>query len=111
MLTYVTRTLNTHIECYDPPPPPLPPLPPLLPKLEDFRRIAAETPFIADLKPSGQYVMTDLHDVGGTPGVLKYMLEEGLLNGDCMTVTGKYSWPYLLPLTPPRTYPPQRGSW
>ena len=45
--------------------------------LEDFRRLSASTPFIADLKPSGKYVMSDLHDVGGTPGVLKYMLEKG----------------------------------
>lgn len=58
-------------------------------KLSDFRRISAETPFIANLKPSGKYVMEDLHTVGGTPAVLKYMLEKGYLNGDCMTVTGK----------------------
>jgi len=57
--------------------------------LHDFRRIAAETPFLANLKPSGKYVMEDLHAVGGTPAVLKYMLQEGLLHGDCMTVTGK----------------------
>merc|ERR1719424_2519601 len=57
--------------------------------LNDFRRLAAETPFIANLKPSGKYVMEDLHVVGGTPGVLKYMLAEGHLHGDCMTVTGK----------------------
>jgi dihydroxy-acid dehydratase len=58
-------------------------------RLTDFRRLAAETPFIADLKPSGRYVMEDLHHVGGTPGVLKYMLEKGHLHGDCLTVTGK----------------------
>jgi dihydroxy-acid dehydratase len=46
-------------------------------------------PFIADLKPSGQYVMEDLHHVGGTPAVMKFLLEQGLMNGDCMTVTGK----------------------
>ena len=57
--------------------------------LEDFARIAKETPYIADLKPSGKYVMEDLHAVGGTPGVLKLMLEHGLLHGDCLTVTGK----------------------
>jgi dihydroxy-acid dehydratase len=57
--------------------------------LQDFRRISDETPFIADLKPSGRYVMENLHSVGGTPGVLKYMLEKGYLHGDCMTVTGK----------------------
>ena len=57
--------------------------------LDDFSRIAKETPYIADLKPSGRYVMEDLHAVGGTPGVLKLMLAEGLLHGDCLTVTGK----------------------
>jgi dihydroxy-acid dehydratase len=57
--------------------------------LDDIKRIAAETPFIADLKPSGRYVMEDLHVVGGTPAVLKYMLENGYLHGDCLTVTGK----------------------
>jgi dihydroxy-acid dehydratase len=58
-------------------------------ELDDFRRIADETPFLADLKPSGKYVMEDLHAVGGTPAVLKMMLERGVLHGDCMTVTGK----------------------
>ncbi len=57
--------------------------------LEDFQQISESTPFIADLKPSGKYVMEDLHEIGGVPGVLKYMLENGLLHGDCMTVTGK----------------------
>lgn len=57
--------------------------------IDDFHRISNETPFLADLKPSGQYVMQDLHLVGGVPGVMKMMLEEGLLHGDCMTVTGK----------------------
>ena len=57
--------------------------------LDDFSRIASETPYIADLKPSGRYLMEDLHAVGGTPGVLKLMLENGLLNGDCLTVTGR----------------------
>jgi len=57
--------------------------------LQDFRRLSASTPFIADLKPSGRYVMEDLHTVGGTPAVLKYMLQEGYLHGDCLTVTGK----------------------
>ncbi len=46
-------------------------------------------PFIADLKPSGKFVMEDLHYVGGTPAVLKYLLEKGLLDGSCLTVTGK----------------------
>jgi len=57
--------------------------------LQDFKRISNETPFIANLKPSGKYVMEDLHHVGGTPAVLKYMLAEGFLHGGCMTVTGK----------------------
>jgi len=57
--------------------------------LDDFKRLSATTPFIANLKPSGKYVMEDLHTVGGTPAVLKYMLENGYLHGDCMTVTGK----------------------
>ncbi len=57
--------------------------------LEDFQQISESTPFIADLKPSGKYVMEDLHEIGGVPGVLKYMLKNGMLHGDCMTVTGK----------------------
>lgn len=57
--------------------------------LNDFARISAETPYLADLKPSGKYLMEDLHLVGGIPGVMKMMLEEGLLDGSCMTVTGK----------------------
>lgn len=57
--------------------------------LEDFQRISDQTPFIADLKPSGKYMMEDLHKVGGTPAVLKLLLEEGYLHGDCLTVTGK----------------------
>lgn len=57
--------------------------------LEDFQRISDETPFLADLKPSGQYLMEDVHSVGGTPAVMKYLLDKGLLHGDCLTVTGK----------------------
>lgn len=57
--------------------------------LDDFQRISDRTPFLADLKPSGQYLMEDLSNVGGTPAVLKYLLEYGFLHGDCMTVTGK----------------------
>ncbi len=57
--------------------------------LDDFQRISDKTPFLADLKPSGKYVMEDLHRVGGTPAVMKYLLEAGYLHGDCMTVTGK----------------------
>ena len=57
--------------------------------LKDFQRISDNTPFLGDLKPSGQYVMEDLHDVGGVPAVMKYMLENDLLHGDCLTITGK----------------------
>ncbi|CAM4017900.1 dihydroxy-acid dehydratase [Gillisia limnaea] len=57
--------------------------------LKDFQRICDTTPFLADLKPSGKYAMEDVHKIGGIPAVLKYMLEEGLLHGDCLTVTGK----------------------
>ena len=57
--------------------------------LEDFQRISDKTPFLADLKPSGQYVMEDLHKVGGVPAVMKTLLDHGYLHGDCLTVTGK----------------------
>jgi dihydroxy-acid dehydratase len=56
---------------------------------EDFRRLSETTPVLADLRPSGQYVMEDLFEVGGVPGVQKLMLREGLLDGSCMTVTGR----------------------
>ena len=57
--------------------------------LDDFQAVADRVPLLADLKPSGQYVMEDLHNVGGTPAVMKLLLEKGLLHGDCMTVTGR----------------------
>ena len=57
--------------------------------LEDFQKISDTTPFLADLKPSGKYLMKDLHEIGGVPAVLKYMLKQGMLHGDCITVTGK----------------------
>jgi len=57
--------------------------------LEAFRRLSAETPLLADLAPSGPYLMEDLHAVGGVPAVLKLLLEAGRLHGDCMTVTGR----------------------
>ncbi len=57
--------------------------------LDDFQAVSDRVPFIADLKPSGKYVMEDLHNVGGTPAVMKYLLQERLLTGDCYTVTGK----------------------
>jgi dihydroxy-acid dehydratase len=56
--------------------------------IDDFQAVSDRVPFIADLKPSGKYVMEDLHSIGGTPAVLKYLLEKGFLNGDCLTVTG-----------------------
>jgi dihydroxy-acid dehydratase len=57
--------------------------------LSDFSRISAKTPLLGDLKPSGRFLMEDLHAVGGVPAVMKYLLEKGLLNGNCLTVTGK----------------------
>lgn len=57
--------------------------------LDDFDRLGEKVPHLADLKPGGQYVMVDLHRVGGTPAVLKALLDKGLIHGDCMTVTGK----------------------
>ena len=56
--------------------------------LADFDRIGAKVPHLADLKPGGRYVMNDLHQVGGTPAVLKALLDHGMLHGDCPTVTG-----------------------
>ena len=57
--------------------------------IDDFQTVSDRIPFIADLKPSGKYVMEDVHAIGGTPAVMKYLLEKKLLHGDCMTVTGK----------------------
>src|SRR5437762_6946166 len=57
--------------------------------LEDFQRVSDRVPLLADFKPSGFYVMEDLHQIGGVPGIMKMLIEEKLLNGDCMTVTGK----------------------
>ncbi len=57
--------------------------------IDDFQKISNRTPFLADLKPSGKYVMEDLYDVGGVPAVMKFLLEEGYLHGNCLTVTGK----------------------
>ena len=58
-------------------------------EIDDFQAISDRTPYLADLKPSGKYVMADLHQVGGVPAVLKMLLERGRLNGDCLTVTGR----------------------
>lgn len=57
--------------------------------IDDFQRISDCTPFLADLKPSGKFLMEDVHRVGGVPAVMKYMVEHGMLHGDCLTVTGK----------------------
>jgi dihydroxy-acid dehydratase len=57
--------------------------------LNDFQKISDTTPFLADLKPSGKYLMKDLHAIGGIPAVLKFMLENDMLHADCMTITGK----------------------
>lgn len=83
--------------------------------LQDFERIRLQVPHLADLKPSGKYVMQDLHDAGGVPSVMKLLLREGLLHGECLTVTGKTvsenlaEWPDLkegqkvvLPLSSPK---------
>ena len=58
-------------------------------ELDDFQRASDRVPLLADLKPSGTYVQEDLHTAGGTPALMKYLLERGFLHGDCMTVTGK----------------------
>jgi dihydroxy-acid dehydratase len=57
--------------------------------LEDFQNVSNRIPYLADLKPSGRFVQEDLHAAGGIPAVMKYLLEAGLLNGDCLTVTGR----------------------
>ena len=57
--------------------------------LDDFQNFSDKTPFTANLKPSGDFLMEDLHNMGGTPALMKYMLENGYLHGDCLTVTGK----------------------
>ena len=57
--------------------------------IDDFQATSDRIPFLADLKPSGRYVMEDLHNVGGTPAVMKYLLSKGLIDGSCLTVTGK----------------------
>lgn len=57
--------------------------------LEDFQRISDKTPLLADFKPSGKYLMSALHHIGGVPAVMKYLLNNGFLHGDCLTVTGK----------------------
>jgi len=70
-------------------------------ELEDFHRIGARVPLIADMKPFGQYVMTDVDRVGGVPVVLRALLDAGLLHGDCLTVTGKTMAENLADIAPP----------
>jgi dihydroxy-acid dehydratase len=57
--------------------------------IDDFQAVSDRIPYLADLKPSGKFVQEDLHSIGGTPAVMKYLLEKGLMDGSCMTVTGK----------------------
>ena len=57
--------------------------------IEDFQAVSDRIPYLADLKPSGKFVQEDLHSIGGTPAVMKYLLEHDLMDGSCMTVTGK----------------------
>lgn len=67
---------------------------------DDFQRMSDQTPVLADFKPSGKYLMQDLHNYGGVPAVMKYLLNEGLLHGDCLTVTGKTLAENLADVTP-----------
>ncbi|TWU02149.1 dihydroxy-acid dehydratase [Stieleria varia] len=57
--------------------------------IDDFQSVSDRVPYLADLKPSGRFVQEDLHSIGGTPAVMKYLLEKGFMDGSCMTVTGK----------------------
>lgn len=68
--------------------------------LEDFKRINAETPVLGDFKPSGKFMMEDLHEMGGLPAFMRYFLDKGLLHGDCVTVTGKTVAENLADVTP-----------
>ena len=70
--------------------------------LDDFNRVAARVPHIADMKPGGKFHMSDLDRVGGVPVVLKHLLDAGLLHGDCLTVTGRTMAENLAALDPPR---------
>jgi dihydroxy-acid dehydratase len=66
--------------------------------IDDWQAVSDRIPMLADFKPSGKFVMEDLQSIGGTPAVMKYLLEKGLLHGDCMTVTGKTLAENLAPL-------------
>src|SRR5690606_30751108 len=67
---------------------------------DDFQKMSDTTPVLADFKPSGKYLMQDLHNHGGVPAVMKYLLNEGLLHGHCLTVTGKTLAENLADITP-----------
>ena len=67
--------------------------------IDDFQTVSDRVPYLADLKPSGKFVQEDLHSIGGTPAVMKYLLEKGLLDGSCMTVTGKTMAENVAPLS------------
>ena len=69
--------------------------------LEDFRRIGARVPHLADVKPFGRFVMTDVDRVGGVPVVMRALLDAGLLHGDCLTVTGRTVAENLADVAPP----------
>ena len=71
-------------------------------KIDDFEEIRRKVPVLCNLKPSGQYVATDLHKAGGIPLVMKILLDNGLLHGDCMTITGKTVAEYLADVTGPQ---------
>lgn len=74
--------------------------------IDDFQAVSDRVPFLADLKPSGQYVMEDVHKIGGTPAVLKFLMKEGFIDGDCLTVTGLTLAENLAPL--PELSPTQK---
>jgi dihydroxy-acid dehydratase len=57
--------------------------------IDDIQKVSDRVPYLADLKPSGQYVMEDLHQIGGVPAVIKYLIEKDMVDGNCLTVTGK----------------------
>ena len=75
--------------------------------LDDFNKVAARVPHLADTKPHGKYHMADLDRIGGVPVVMRELLEAGLLHGDCLTVTGR-TWPRTWP---PSTRPPPTATW
>jgi dihydroxy-acid dehydratase len=72
-------------------------------EMEDFHRIGAKVPLLADVKPFGRFVMSDVDRVGGVPVVMRALLDAGLMNGDCLTVTGKTVAENLADIAPPRT--------